>query len=338
MNLNAEQKDELFQLRLTSKLDSRTTACRVRVDHSTPSNPVVLGFTQYRQTDAFVKATAQEVYGPDPVEVQLDILEEQSPAFAAVHESFAPVWRNPDSSDPEKLDTQALYGAVVRTYHEDSSYTFVQHSDGYVGYMPTSSLTPVSAENYLAWKNGPHAVTLKPLNAGGAVIPPGARLSHKKDSVVLPCGSELPVSPDQAAFFDPSRSSFVEALEKRAAEFMNSPYLWGGKSADGIDCSGLVQTLALQEGIFLPRDASMQCHVGEIVGYLPDYADLLPGDIMFFMNDKAYVFHVGIYLGNHTYLHSAGSTGPTKSSVYPEGTNYMSRYGSSFVYARRIHR
>jgi cell wall-associated NlpC family hydrolase len=59
---------------------------------------------------------------------------------------------------------------------------------------------------------------------------------------------------------------------------------------------------------------------------------------MFFMNKNAYVFHVGIYLGNHTYMHSAGKTGPTKSSVFKDGKNYMSRYGSSFVYGRRVHR
>ena len=148
----------------------------------------------------------------------------------------------------------------------------------------------------------------------------------------------MKLSPKDYVAFDPARSTFITSLQKRAEQFMNSPYLWGGKTEAGIDCSGFVQTLALQEGIFLPRDASMQCHVGEMVGYLPDFADLLPGDIMYFMNKNAFVFHVGIYLGDKKYMHSAGKTGPTVSSVYPKGENYMTRYGNKFVYARRVHR
>lgn len=337
MTLSTQTQDELFQLRLQARIDSRTTACRVAVSHST-GGAAVSGFTHYRQADVFVKAVATKIYGASSVEFQLDILEELAPQFAVVHDSFAPMWRNPDASDPKMLDSQALYGTVVRVYHPDSEFMYVQHPDGYVGYLPATALTPVSVDDYLAWKNGEHAITLVPLKAGDADVPPGARLIHRDGRLRLADGSSLEVFSNQVAVFDPSRCHFVDAVQKRAAEFMDSPYLWGGKSVEGIDCSGFVQTLALQEGIFLPRDASMQCHVGEMVGYLPDCADLLPGDIMFFMDDKAYVFHVGIYLGNHTYLHSAGKTGPTKSSVYPEGDNYMSRYGGSFVYARRVHR
>lgn len=338
MTLTIQQQDELFQLRLGTKIDRRTTACRVEVTRSPTGEARLSGFSHYRQTDAFVKAIAGEIYGEAVKSDHLEILENLPPRFAAVQDSFAPIWRNPDASDPEHLDTQALYGAVLRTYHQEAEYTFIQHPDGYVGYTPTSQLKSVAADYYLSWKNDEHAVTLVALQTGDTIIPPGSRLLHVDGKLLLADGSTMEASANQVAVFDPFRSNFIKAVENRAAEFMDSPYLWGGKSVEGIDCSGFVQTLALQEGIFLPRDASMQCHVGEIVGYLPDYADLLPGDIMFFMDNKAFVFHVGIYLGNHKYLHSAGSTGPTKSSVYPDGENYMSRYGSAFVYARRVHR
>ncbi len=336
MTLSTQAQDELFQLRLKVKIDSRTTACRIAVNHS-QDGVTVSGFTHYRQTDAFVKTAAEDVYGTSYVKCDLKVLENLPREFAAVHESVAPVWRTPDNSDPELMETHALYGSVVRVYHQEFDYTFVQLPDGYVGYLATTALTPVSADAYLAWKNTQHAITLVPLKFGAIVVPPGARLMVEDGRVILTDGSSHEVSADQVVIFDPSRSQFVGAVSRRAEEFMDSPYLWGGKSVEGIDCSGFVQTLALQEGIFLPRDASMQCHVGEIVGYLPDCADLLPGDLMFFMDDKAFVFHVGIYLGDHMYLHSAGKTGPTKSSVYPEGENYMTRYAPTFVYARRVH-
>lgn len=348
MALNRKEQDDLFQLRLKAKIDSRMTACRVKVTQTPGKGILVAGYTQYPQTDAFVKATAKEIYqlpvrgkasgDGAALDFQLKILERGKPKFAVVTQAVAPIWRNPDASDPKQLDTEALYGTVLRSYHREGDFTFVQHPDGYVGYTPTAALKPVGIDDYLRWKNGEHAVTLVPLKAGELTVPPGSRLSRTDGRLVLADGSTLKVAKKDIVVFDPSRADFVTVVEKRAEVFMDSPYLWGGKTEIGIDCSGFVQTLALQEGIFLPRDASMQCHVGEIVGYLPNYDDLLPGDIMFFMNDNAFVFHVGIYLGNHTYMHSAGKTGPTKSSVFKDGKNYMSRYGSSFVYARRVHR
>lgn len=338
MALNRREKDELFQLRLKARIDGRTTACRIKTEAAPGGETLVTGFSHYRHTDAFVKTQAKEIFGKESTRFQVKVLERGTPKFAVVHQPTAKIWRNPDDSDPETLDTEALYGSIVRTYHRDGRFTFVQAPDGYVGYAPSDALSPVSVEDYLRWKNGEHAVTLVPLKSGDVVIPPGARLARSDGRLVLPGGDTLKAARKDIVVFDPSKADFVTAVEKRAEEFMATPYLWGGKSEIGIDCSGFVQTLALQEGIVLPRDASMQCHVGEIVGYLPDYADLLPGDIMFFMNKNAYIFHVGIYLGNHTYMHSAGKTGPTKSSVYPKGKNYMSRYGTSFVYARRVHR
>lgn len=338
MALSRREQNEQFQLRLKAKIDSRVTACRVKTEPAVGGGLFVTGYTQYIQTDTFVKSTAEEIFGKEKLGFKLKVLKRGAPGFAVVHQAFARIWRNPDDSNPETMDSEALYGTVMRVYHREGGFTFVQHPDGYVGYAPTNALTPVSVQDYLRWKNGEHAITLVPLKTGDLVIPPGARLNRDGGRLALVDGSTIKVGKKEVALFDPSKAHFITAVEKRAEEFMASPYLWGGKTAAGIDCSGFVQTLALQEGIFLPRDASMQCHVGEIVGYLPNYEDLLPGDIMFFMNKNAFVFHVGIYLGNHTYMHSASKTGPTKSSVFKEGQNYMTRYGTSFVYARRVHR
>jgi len=337
MALNLNEKIQMFQLAIKAKVDCRTTAFLARVS-GTAQQVTITGYTQFRQTDAFLKALAKEIFAGADITFQVKVLEKLAPKFAVVTDEFAPIWRKPDSSDPELLDTQAVYGTVLRAFFKDGDYTFAQHPDGYVGYLPTHQLKQVSVEEYLRWKNGPHVVTLAPVKAGGISIPPGSRLTRTEGKVILADGSPIRLAKNDYVAFDPSRSNFIAALKKRAEQFMDSPYLWGGKTEAGIDCSGFVQTLALQEGIFLPRDASMQCHVGEMVGYLPNYADLLPGDIMFFMNEKAFVFHVGIYLGDHKYMHSAGKTGPTVSSVYPKGENYMDRYGTKFVYARRIHR
>lgn len=338
MATRTNPKDTLFQLRIKARIDTRTTACRVTVERLADKKVQVRGYSQYRQTDAFVRALAGEIYGADHVSFDLKVLERGAPKFAVINSAVAPLWRNPDASDPETLDSEALYGSYVRVYHREGPFTFIQMADGYVGYCPTASLQRATTEEYLRWKNGPQAVTLLPLQAGDIAIAPGSRFSYEGGSVLLPGGGTLKVSKKQVVLSDPADPKFAKILQERAREFLDSPYLWGGKSVVGIDCSGFVQTLMLQEGVVLPRDASMQCHVGEIVGYLPRYGDLLPGDVMFFMNTNAYVFHVGIFLGDDMYMHSAGKTGPIISSVKKDGQNFASRYDGTYVYARRMHR
>jgi hypothetical protein len=266
MALNVREKIGLFQLRLKARIDSRMTACRVAAAPAGGGTVAVVGYSHYVQTDAFVKTVAQEIFGKDKVGFKLKVMERGAPKFAVVHKAFAQIWRNPDSSDPVTMDTEAVYGTVVRVYHREGNFIFIQHPDGYVGYTPTEALRAVSVQQYLRWKNGEHAITLVPLKAGDVVIPPGSRLSREGGRLLLVDGGILKAGRKEAVVFNPSKADFVTAVTARAEEFMASPYLWGGKTEAGIDCSGFVQTLALQEGIFLPRDASMQCHVGEIVG------------------------------------------------------------------------
>lgn len=338
MALTAKEKEQLFQLRLRVKIDPRMTACRVAVEHGPGKQARVSGFTHFRQTDAFVRTVATEIFGEDNLTFDLKVLERGKPKFAVVTAPTGALWTNPDSSDPEQLGTEALYGTVVRAYHKSGKFTFIQHPDGYLGFCPTAALKPVSTEDYLAWKNGPSAVALVPIKVPGGVLSAGTRLVWENGHLVLPDGERVKAPRGSVVVSNPARPEFAKALQERAQAFMDSPYLWGGTSAVGIDCSGFVQVLMAQEGIVLPRDASMQCHTGEMVGYLPKMEDLLPGDVLFFMNDKAHVYHVGIFLGGEYFMHSAGATGPIVSSVKKGGKNFMERYDNSICYARRMHR
>lgn len=85
--------------------------------------------------------------------------------------------------------------------------------------------------------------------------------------------------------------------------YLNAPYLWGGKSIFGIDCSGFTQMVFRMLNIELPRDAWQQAEKGEVVDFLPE---IQPGDLAFFDNDEGRIIHVGIMLDSQQIIHASG--------------------------------
>ena len=92
------------------------------------------------------------------------------------------------------------------------------------------------------------------------------------------------------------------ALDIYAKMYMGVPYLWGGRSVFGTDCSGFVQQVYKMAGAWLPRDAYMQADVGEPVGFL---AEAQPGDLAFF-DEGGIITHVGMMLNDHQIIHASG--------------------------------
>ncbi len=103
--------------------------------------------------------------------------------------------------------------------------------------------------------------------------------------------------PTQAKKIDKSK------LLKTASLYLNTPYLWGGKTPMGIDCSGLTQMTYRINGVSIPRDASDQAQVGETLSFIEESE---AGDLAFFDNAEGEIIHVGLLLENHYILHAHG--------------------------------
>ncbi|MET0244571.1 MAG: C40 family peptidase [Flavitalea sp.] len=140
-------------------------------------------------------------------------------------------------------------------------------------------------------------------------------LFYKGEPMQVPFGSQIPGLVNGVAQWgdaiieydgelaDPRKQTFTEDEIKRVAKlFLNTSYLWGGKSIYGIDCSGFCQTVFKYFNIALMRDAYQQATQGEVVGFLQEARC---GDLAFFDNEEGRITHVGILLNDHRIIHSS---------------------------------
>jgi len=130
-----------------------------------------------------------------------------------------------------------------------------------------------------------------------------------------------------------------ENVIRTARRFFGVPYLWGGTSAKGFDCSGFTKTVYFLNGVLLPRDASQQVMVGSIIDTGVDMENLNTGDLLFFGSkatpeQEARVTHVAIYLGRKKFIHSSGDV--RINSFDPSDPDFSKYRLGTFLHARRI--
>ena len=146
--------------------------------------------------------------------------------------------------------------------------------------------------------------------------------ASSKEPLFFVRGKSTGVTPSVAALKGTSGSSIVATAKK----YIGVPYLWGGVTPGGFDCSGFVQYVYKLHGIQLPRTSSQQYQTGKSVSK----ANLQPGDLVFFATSFGSVNHLGIYIGNNQFIHSGSSTGVTITSL---SNSYWS---ARYVGAKRI--
>lgn len=220
--------------------------------------------------------------------------------------------------------SQGLMGWRVRVLEHGADWSRVETPDGYRGWIINHSLVFPSAERLERWERGPIVMVTEPYEFHDADrrtdLVAGDLLLSLGDSLELPDGRRILAPPGATEPLDSVRARPFrpELLPETAALYLGVPYLWGGLSSKGMDCSGLVRMAYMAQGRMIPRDASRQALEGREVP-----ADSLrPGDLIFFGNKRTgRVTHVAIYEGQGVYVHSSQLV--RRNSLDPRSPLYL---------------
>jgi uncharacterized protein YgiM (DUF1202 family) len=151
--------------------------------------------------------------------------------------------------------------------------------------------------------------------------------ASQKDPIFFVNGQSTGVTPSASALNGGNTSTIRQNIVADAKKLLGIPYVWGGTTTKGFDCSGFVQYVLRQNGISMPRTTTEQYQIGTYV----TKSDLLPGDLVFLQNTyRAGISHVGIYIGDGKMIHASSSKGVVISDL---SSSYYTQhyYGSRRV-------
>lgn len=221
--------------------------------------------------------------------------------FGICNLSIIPLRSEP--SDRSEIVSQVLFGEHFEVLETDRQWSKIRlEYDEYEGWVDSKQFQAISEENYKRLSK--EAIILNSDLAEYIIAPDntllpitiGASLSFLNHSDINTEHYE----------FEGLKVSGVKPKSNLVATsylYLNSPYLWGGKTPFGIDCSGFTQMVYKLNGYKLLRDAAQQATQGEVLSFIEESE---PGDLAFFDNEEGKIIHVGIMLENNYIIHASG--------------------------------
>ena len=210
--------------------------------------------------------------------------------------SIVPMRSEP--TDKSELVTQILYGEVCKVLEVRKKWSRIRLAfDNYEGWIDNKQFEFISEDDYT------NILTETPVLSTDLVD----MVAMEQNTVVsIPLGSTVGSASFLKHTFEGNVTSNVfpkDHLIETALLYLNTPYLWGGKTPFGIDCSGFTQMVYKLNGYRLLRDASQQATQGEALSFIEESE---PGDLAFFDNAEGAIVHVGIIMEDHYIIHAHG--------------------------------
>lgn len=282
--------------------------------------------------------------------------------FALVNLSVVNIRSNPKNAS--ELATQALLGMPLDILKKEGYYYLVRTPDGYISWLDSGAFSLKTAAEMENWKKKDKLVFVD--DYGHAFSNPDKKSERISDlvmgDILVNAGKQKGfykvIYPDDRIGFIPQEQiqDYKTWISKPfpnpsqvidvAKTMLGVPYLWGGTSVKGVDCSGFTKTAFFMNGIVIPRDASQQVLTGEPVNILKNnelnleeaLKNLKSGDLIFFASGKnrplnARVTHVAMYLGDGQFIHASGKV--RINSMKPNAPNYEDFETRTVVAARR---
>lgn len=203
--------------------------------------------------------------------------------------SMVPVRKEP--AHRSEMVSQWLFGETAEVLEQGNEWSRLCFDhDGYEGWVNNKQLTECLTPNLEPDLRVIDQTSLVDLGDRQVLLPYGAVLPFYQEASILWQGMRVPVN---AVTNRNTRGERPELVETYIHPFLGAPYLWGGRTPAGVDCSGFTQMIFMLMGIYLQRDAYQQAEDGDPV----EFVDLaIPGDLAFFDNNEGRITHVGIVL------------------------------------------
>ncbi|MBI9032839.1 MAG: C40 family peptidase [Bacteroidales bacterium] len=213
-----------------------------------------------------------------------------------------------EASDKSEMVTQLLFGDLIVINKTQNTWLHIRMVyDNYEGWIDHKQILNLSEESFQTIANLPAYVTHDVVHV--------LDCNNKRAMTPVVLGSTMPYLVDKSFYLnndiffydgqvlDPEQEPDREKIIDFSLLYLNTPYLWGGRSPFGIDCSGFTQIVYKLVGIKILRDASQQSTHGETLNFI---SEAKAGDLIFFDNDDGKIIHVGIYLGKNKIIHASG--------------------------------
>lgn len=258
-----------------------------------------------------------------------------SNTYAIATESIVPIRKNMGES--YEMTSQLLFGEPMEVLKTEAKWFYIASMiDQYEGWVDKKMVSMIDKKEFIHIKNQERNILANKTakirrfdRNYPQLIYPGSFIWNFDESESIFNLHEQKYQIEEPFYF----GNEFDSLKEIALTYINAPYLWGGKTLAGIDCSGFIQVVFQQLNVYLPRDAKDQIKKGKNIDFLND---IQSGDLAFFQNEEGLINHVGMLLDSKNIIHASGRVRIDKFDQQGIYNTELNQYSHNLRLIKRI--